>query len=176
MGQSEFLLVPALCLDFDGTIRRSKSGQAFIASPEDIELFPDVERVLWSYRRAEWLICGVTNQGGVAYGYRTPEQVEEENHYTTSLFAENPFHSIIACLSHPDGSIHPYNHRSLWRKPDYGMLAHLEWQALERGVVIDWDQSVVVGDRTEDQEMALRARVEFRWAWDFFGRERPNGQ
>jgi histidinol phosphatase-like enzyme len=34
---------PALVLDFDGTIRRSKSGETFIKNFQDIELMPGID-------------------------------------------------------------------------------------------------------------------------------------
>lgn len=37
---------PALCLDFDGTIRRSKSGKTFIQNFKDIELMPNIENII----------------------------------------------------------------------------------------------------------------------------------
>lgn len=47
---------PALCLDFDGTIRRSKSGQTFIQNFNDIELMPNIEKIIWRYRNMGWRI------------------------------------------------------------------------------------------------------------------------
>ena len=42
-------VVPALCLDFDGTIRRSKSGQTFIQNFQDIELIKETAVKKWVY-------------------------------------------------------------------------------------------------------------------------------
>jgi len=59
---------PALCLDFDGTIRRSKSGETFINNAADIELMPGVEKLIWRYREMGYVILGISNQAGVAHG------------------------------------------------------------------------------------------------------------
>lgn len=74
MRLQEYRLQPALCLDFDGTIRFSKRAE-FINSPADICLFPGVEPVLWEYRGKGYLILGITNQGGVAFGFKTISQI-----------------------------------------------------------------------------------------------------
>jgi D-glycero-D-manno-heptose 1,7-bisphosphate phosphatase len=162
-------LKPALCVDLDGTIRYSLNGD-FVNKPEDVALFPDVEEKLWEYRNKGWLIFGITNQGGVAYGFKTPADNDAEIEATCAAFGRNPFHIIKSCLHHPGGTREPYNHRSLFRKPQIGMLAMCEVEAWNNGIIVLWDQSVFVGDRPEDQECAENAGISFMWADDFFGR------
>lgn len=160
---------PALCLDLDGTIRHSKSGE-FINGTDDIALYPGVEEKIWEYRNNGFLILGISNQGGVAFGYKTAAQVEAELDATLSLFKENPFHLIKQCFHMPNGTVFPYNVRSLLRKPDIGMLALMEMEAFEAGYLIDWDNSLFVGDRSEDRDCASAAGIPFRVADMFFGR------
>lgn len=164
---------PLLALDLDGTVRRSKSG-GFIDGPDDVELFPDVEEMLWRWRNDGYVVAGVTNQGGVAYGYKTVDQVADEITATEELFEVSPFDVISACCFHPDGTEPPFNTASLYRKPHYGMLATIEADFAMRGIVIDWNTSLVVGDRPEDRAMAEAAGLDFQWAWEFFGREVPD--
>lgn len=166
-------LAPALCLDLDGTVRYSMNGD-FINKPDDIALFGDVEAKIWEYRDNGYLIFGVTNQGGVAYGFKTPRDNDAEVNRTCELFARNPFHIIKSCLHHPGGTFEPYCHRSLLRKPQIGMLAACEVEAYEQGYIVDWDKSLFVGDRPEDRKCAENAGVEFKWAWEFFGRDNPD--
>jgi D-glycero-D-manno-heptose 1,7-bisphosphate phosphatase len=161
---------PALCLDLDRTIRYSKSGTPFIKGPDDVALYPDVELILHQWKREGYLIFGLTNQGGIAFGYKTPEQDQAEIQQTLNLFRSNPFTQIFSCHHHPGGNVSPYNLRSLCRKPDIGMLVLCELSAGHDGYVIDWDNSLFIGDRNEDKECAQNAGIEFRWAKDFFGR------
>lgn len=163
-------LTPALCLDLDGTIRYSKTGD-FISSPDDIALYPGAEAKIWKYRDNGFLIFGVTNQGGVAYGFKTPADNDAEIEATIRLFERNPFHVIKACLHMVGGKVEPYNHRSLLRKPQIGMLALCEIDAWAQGYIVDWDHSLIVGDRPEDEHLARNASISFQWAWDFFGRK-----
>jgi D-glycero-D-manno-heptose 1,7-bisphosphate phosphatase len=166
-------LKPALFLDLDGTVRYSSSGE-FINHVDDIELFEGVEETLWHWRIGQgFLILGISNQGGVAFGFKTPRDVEKELDRTVELFDKNPFHLIKACYHHGDGKVEPYNTRSLLRKPDIGMLALCENECFDFGYMIDWSKSLFVGDRPEDQECARNAKIPFRWAWDFFGRPKP---
>lgn len=161
---------PALCLDLDGTVRYSKSGK-FINGPDDIALFRGVEQHIWDYRNKGFLIFGITNQGGAAYGLKSPADHMVEIEATLTLFNKNPFHIIKSCYHHPGGKVEPYNHRSLLRKPNIGMLALCEVEAWEKGYIIAWDDSIFVGDRPEDQQCAENAGIAFQWADKFFGRD-----
>lgn len=160
--------VPALCLDLDGTVRYSKSHD-FIQGMDDIALYPDVEAKIWEYRNNDYLILGISNQGGVAFAHKTWKGAIDELDATLALFKENPFHLVKMCFHHADGTVFPYNKRSLLRKPDIGMLALMESEAFGAGYVIDWDNSLFVGDRPEDEECAKNAGIPFRWAKEFFG-------
>lgn len=168
------VLAPVLALDLDGTIRRSKSGQKFIAGPDDVELYPDVAPKLWEYRARGWMIVGITNQGGVACGFKNGEDAKQEMHATLAAFGdEHPFSMVQQCYHYEAGSVHPYCYRSLLRKPNIGMLAEVEIESFKHSIICDWDKSLFVGDRPEDQQCAANAGIAFQWAWDFFGREKP---
>jgi D-glycero-D-manno-heptose 1,7-bisphosphate phosphatase len=166
---------PALCLDLDGTIRTSASGAKFIEGPGDVALFDDVEEKIWQYRNDDWLVFGISNQGGVAFGYKSHTDAMAEVFATIELFNENPFHLIQTCYYHEGGSVEPFCYRSLLRKPDIGMLARCEIESYSAGYLVDWDNSLFVGDRPEDEECARRAGIEFQPAWQFFGRPVPMG-
>ena len=157
---------PALCLDLDGTVRKSKTGD-FIKDENDIELIPGIEKLIWKYRALGWLILGISNQGGVAHGHKRPSHIERELQATFNLFSHNPFHIVKTCYHMEGGSIEPFNHRSLFRKPDIGMLAMAEYEAWNAGYMIDWDKSVFVGDRPEDEGCAKNAGIKFRHIDDF---------
>jgi len=164
------VVAPALCLDLDGTVRYSKSNGLFIQDPSDIALFPDVEARIWEYRDNGYIIMAISNQAGVAHGYKTVEQVEDELSVTISLFNRNPFHLAKQCYHDGAGNRFPYNKRSLLRKPDIGMLALMEVEAFRAGYLIDWDESLFVGDRPEDAACAANARISFQSATEFFQR------
>lgn len=155
-------VVPALCLDLDGTVRRSKSGKTFIDNFQDIELMPGIEKTIWRYREMGWLIFAISNQAGVAHGFRLTLEIENEMDATKKLFKENPFHLMKWCYHDGKGKIEPFNHRSLGRKPDIGMLYECEVESWKYGYIVDWDNSLFVGDRPEDEECAKRAGISFK--------------
>lgn len=170
--ERNFKVQPALCLDLDGTIRFSANG-TFINKPDDVRLYPDVEAKLWKWREKGYLLFGISNQGGVAFGHKTAQGNDAEIEAMFALFDRNPFHVVKCCYHDPRGKIAPWNHRSLLRKPDVGMLALCEVEAFQGGYSVDWDHSLMVGDRPEDQELATRAGIGFQWAWEFFSRPEP---
>jgi HAD superfamily hydrolase (TIGR01662 family) len=167
------IVKPALCLDFDGTIRRSKNGNKFIKNTKDVELIPGVEEKIWKYRDKDYLILGISNQAGVAHGFKLPMEIEGEMEATLELFGNNPFHIIKMCYHDQNGHIFPYNYRSLLRKPNYGMLAIMEYEAFNNGYVIDWDNSLFVGNRDEDQMCAESVGIGFQHISNFL---QINGQ
>lgn len=166
----EYQFRPILCLDLDGTIRFSLSGKQFIDGPDDIGIYPDIKGKLQEYVDSEYLLIGITNQGGVAYGYKTADQATQENLRTHSLL-EGQLMTIFNCNTHPGGSITPYNYRSLMRKPYYGLLVRAEIVLYEElNIIPDWDNSIFVGDRQEDADCATAAGIKFIHADEFFGR------
>lgn len=183
---SDWTVKPALCLDLDGTIRFNRDDPAgFINTVAQIALFDDVEDRLWLWREGgvifgadgdydvpPHLIFGISNQGGAAFGYKTSVDVDREIERTVDLFERNPFHIIKCCLHHEKGTVEHYAHRSLLRKPDIGMLALMEVECFEESIIVDWDSSLFVGDRGEDEECARRANIRFAHADEFFGRTR----
>jgi histidinol phosphatase-like enzyme len=54
------------------------------------------------------------------------------------------------------------------------MLVQYEMEYFSQGIIIDWDNSIFVGDRPEDEECARRADIEFIPAEVFFNREPEN--
>ncbi len=159
----QMIVKRALCLDFDGTIRRSKSGAQFIKDADDIELMPGIEKLINRYKSMGYLIIGISNQGAVAHGIKFPAEIEAEMDATMDLFKKpNPFDVIKYSFHMPNGKVFPYNYRSLFRKPNIGMLAETEVEAYKAGYVIDWDNSLFVGDRPEDEECALNAGIPYK--------------
>jgi D-glycero-D-manno-heptose 1,7-bisphosphate phosphatase len=158
----DFKIKKALCLDFDGTIRRSKKDpKGFLQGVEDIELMPGIEEKIMQYKNEDFLILGITNQGGVAFGFKTEEDNEAEISATLKQFKRNPFDLVAYSYQDAKGTVPPYNYRSLLRKPGYGMLAVMEEDARSLGYIIDWDNSLFVGDRPEDEECARAAGIPF---------------
>lgn len=154
-------LKPALCLDLDGTVRRSKSGATFIKNFDDVELIQEVVETAWHYKDAGFLVFGITNQAGIAHGFKNKGDVVRENNVTINL-SDHLFYEVFYAPCDEKGNTYPFDVRTFNRKPNIGMLAVCENFALVRGLgVIDWNNSLIVGDRPEDEQLAKNAEVSF---------------
>lgn len=159
---------PALLLDLDGTVRHNPTGK-FINQLGQQALLPDVEARIWEYKERGYLVIGVSNQGGVAFGIMTPELEQALVAETRTLFDRDPFDAMFVCYAMPNGKLPQFSYRSLCRKPEYGMLVQAELHFYAQGIIIDWENSLMVGDREEDRAAAQTAGVYYKHAADFFG-------
>lgn len=169
---SERLFFPAIVADFDGTIRYPREGKDFINDPEDVRLYDEVFEKLWHHRDHGHVIFGLTNQGGVAHGHKSPNDMMREVRRMRQIGEERgvrwPFHEWYAEFLMKGGSVGAYNARSLCRKPMYGGLAVLHrrlWENHSLGV--DWDRSIFIGDMESDYECAQNAEIDFLHAEAF---------
>lgn len=125
-----------LFLDLDGTIRETKSGEAFINNPYDQQPIKWSQEACKYYHENGWTLVGITNQGGVKWGYKSLEDMVKEQQETLRIFPE--LSKINACPD--DGfemvTIHK-SHYSLincedlgitidnyFRKPNIGMIEY----------------------------------------------------
>jgi len=59
-----------LLVDLDGTIREPLSGGQFIQHPQDQRIIKGADKAIAHYHKEGWVIVGITNQGGVAAGFK----------------------------------------------------------------------------------------------------------
>lgn len=160
---------PAIILDFDNTIRFPKSGE-FINGPHDFTLYPGVIKALQQTRREGWYVFGLTNQGGVAYEHKTEEtweaELEQMKQMSSKLGSGDwPFHKVIAAKMMEGGSNEDFAHWSWMRKPQPGGLAVFEhWSRRMHNTMIDWPESLMVGDSQVDLDLVQGTPVNFMWA------------
>jgi D-glycero-D-manno-heptose 1,7-bisphosphate phosphatase len=158
----QYKLKPALCLDLDGTVRVTKSGKDFPEHTLDWKLNDGMEAIIRKYKYDGFVIIGISNQAGVAHGFKSLNEVDAENMHLHNLFGgTHPFNLILFAPCHDKGKIEPFNVRSFLRKPEIGMLAAAEHRMFRCGTIIDWDKSIMVGDREEDKECAANAGIKF---------------
>lgn len=138
----------ALLLDYDGTLRRTKSGEKYPRTPDDIELIPGRVEVLRRYLSQGYKLLGVSNQGAVAKGDLTVDDARACFARTNALLGLDI--EVSFCPHEPA----PIN---CWcRKPMPGMAVDfIERHKLDRA------QTLMVGDMTSDRTFASRAGVSF---------------
>lgn len=161
-----------LMIDCDGTIRQTISGKTFIEDPHDQKIIEGADKALNYYQQKGWTIVGITNQGGVAAGYKTLEAAIEEQRYTLELLPQTD--NILFCpdfkgeqcwwitAGKPNYAIHDNPKLTelvgTFRKPDPGMLnVAIKTFGIEGNEKDYW----FVGDRPEDSQAAQAAGVNF---------------
>jgi D-glycero-D-manno-heptose 1,7-bisphosphate phosphatase len=143
--------MPALFLDRDGVIIEEKK---YISEPRDVSLLPGLPDLIREARELGVAIVAITNQAGIGRGYfGWSEFVQVENRVTQVLAEQGAeLDAVLACPFHPDARP-PYRHPSHpWRKPNPGMLLEAA-----RLLNLDLARSMLVGDKTSDQEAARAA-------------------
>ncbi|MBI3961906.1 MAG: HAD-IIIA family hydrolase [Deinococcus sp.] len=152
----------ALFLDFDGTVRTTISGKLPPKRPERIVILSDVPPVLALWREAGYLLIGVTNQGGVAFGFHGEAEARATTQATVRLLN---LHAAYYCPYHPEGTVRAYAIHHPNRKPAPGMAftAALDWG-------LDLLRSAMVGDSAEDEAFAQAAGIgRYYYRDQFFG-------
>jgi D-glycero-D-manno-heptose 1,7-bisphosphate phosphatase len=164
-----------LLVDLDGTIRQSLSGQRYFQHPQDQQAIEGADVALHAYTD-EWIIVGITNQGGVAAGYKTIQRCIEEQQYTLELFPQLkeiyfcPDFEGKKCFRVTLHNVHNHS-KTKWsgnyRKPSAGML-NLAMVRHKHSPQNTW----YVGDRPEDETAAQRAGIKFQWAENWIEQHR----
>ena len=138
---------PAVFLDRDNTLIANDGD---LGDPDAVELLDGVPEGLRSLRRAGFRLIVVTNQGGVARGRFTEEEVDAVHQRIAMLVDEQAETQQIIdrfyyCPYHPKADLEEYRRDHPWRKPNPGMLLQAS-----RDLNIDLRQSWLIGDQGRD--------------------------
>lgn len=152
-----------IIFDKDGTLCRNRHDPAgFINSLDDQEMIPGVEEKLGYYRERNMQLALASNQGGVPMGYMDAGEAWMIA-YQVAFTVGMAHNMVLICID-------PLDSGSFFRKPNPGMLLKLMLNGKASPA-----ETLYVGDRDEDYQAAQNAGCDFAWAWDFFGREPPDG-
>ncbi|MDQ3265168.1 MAG: HAD-IIIA family hydrolase [Myxococcota bacterium] len=143
-----------LLVDLDGTVRTTRSGRPHPVKAWDQVIRPGVEARLREFKERRFKIVGVTNQGGVAFGYLTELDVEAVNRHLEEELLPGVFELILYCPFHPKGQVGQYRKDSQDRKPNPGMA--IKAQA---SLGLDLSRSVMIGDMESDRHFARNAGI-----------------
>lgn len=146
---------PAVFLDRDNTLIRNDGD---LGDPEQVELFQGAASVIASLCGLGFKVVVVTNQGGVARGKYTEEDVEAVHERIRQLVAAQCTGARIDrfyyCPFHPQAAVMRYKKEHPWRKPQPGMIL----QAAE-DMHLDLRRSWMIGDQMRDIEAGDAAGV-----------------
>ena len=155
--QFAFVTVPplghidAVFLDRDGVISEQT---AFVNRPEDLVFVDGAAEAIARLNRADLPVVVITNQGGIAMGYLTEQDLAVIHEHMERLLAEGGAHvdAIYYCPHHPHATVPTYLLDCPCRKPGIGML-----EKARDELRIDLRKSVIVGDATTDILAGIRA-------------------
>jgi D-glycero-D-manno-heptose 1,7-bisphosphate phosphatase len=157
---SDFKLI---IFDVDNTLVEPASGETFRKSADDWKWMPGRLEKLAELDRSGVKMAIASNQGGVAFGLLDPLEIRHELRRTAE---EGHIPYVAMCFSHPKAKLAEYREDSPRRKPGPGMLLEIMEASGESA-----EDTLMVGDRPEDEGAAKSAGVDFMWANQFFGDE-----
>lgn len=145
-----------LLLDVDGTLRKTKSGEIFPRSAEDVELLPGRREVLQRWLDEGYRLFFVSNQSGIAGGTLSAADAEAAFARTIELLGL-PVTEVAYC-PHP-----AFPAGCFCRKPLPGMgIALIQKHQLAR------EGLVMVGDMDSDHDFAKALGARYVRAEEFF--------
>lgn len=142
-----------LLLDRDGVINED---HGYVGAFEDFAFKPGIFPFLRRAQEGGYRLAVVTNQSGVARGLYTRESYEALTQRMREFFASEgvTLDLVLACFTHPEGTVEALRNESFWRKPNPGMI-------LEAALRLNLDlaRSVLIGDKDTDMQAGLTAGV-----------------
>lgn len=160
---------PAVFLDRDDTLIANRTlpppacphpnwRPGDLADPDRVQLLPGVLDACRELKAAGFTLIVITNQGQVAHGSATIDDVNATNDRLAMLLhhAGSPLiDAVYSCPYHPAGSVPKYAREHPTRKPRPGMIL----QAAQEHHV-DLARSWLVGDAQRDIEAGLAAGLD----------------
>lgn len=131
-------------LDRDGTINRDLG--TYVTRPEDFEAIPGALEAVAELRRRGHSIVIITNQGGIAKGIMTPDDVNNVNNYMLDLLGQAGCPSIDG-IYYSESS----DKRDEYAKPNIGMF-----KLAEKENKFKFNQGFYVGDKMSDLKAAMK--------------------
>lgn len=139
---------PGILLDRDGTIIEDYH---YVGRIERVQLKPGAADAIRRFNEAGIPVAIVTNQSGVARGFYSEADVHKVHDYITAELAQHGARVDLFFYSphHRDGNIPEYTVDTPFHKPAPGMAFRAA-----AALGLDLRKSVIVGDRTEDVQLA----------------------
>jgi D-glycero-D-manno-heptose 1,7-bisphosphate phosphatase len=127
---------------------------AFVNTPDDFRLLPGAAAAIRRLNEASIPVVVVTNQGGIAFGYLTEDDLAAIHERMAELLAAEGAHvdAVYSCPYYPNGTVPRYAKDSPDRKPGTGML-----ERARDDLGINLRKSVLIGDAWTDIVAGNRA-------------------
>lgn len=142
----------AIFLDRDNTLIRNDGD---LGDPEKVVLMPGAAEAVAALGRIGYRIVVVSNQGGVARGKYSEENVDRIHHRVAEVIrreAGGVIERFYYCPYHPQGTVEKYRCEHPWRKPQPGMILQA---AADMGLHLS--QCWTIGDQPRDVQAGRAA-------------------
>lgn len=129
-----------------------------LSDPARVRLLDGALEACRLMRGAGFALVVVSNQGCVARGSATTQDVEAVNARVSELLVDNAGSPLIErfeyCPYHPEGNVAAYTRESELRKPNPGMILRAA-----RELDLDLARSWLIGDMPRDCEAGVNAGI-----------------
>lgn len=144
----------AVFLDRDKTIVLPKGGERYIYRVEDFHIPDSFVEALKQLVDQDFLLFVITNQGRIARGHLTENDVHELHECLDNILKENGVHisEFEYCPHNPRGTLPPYNIVCECRKPKTGMI-----DTIRHSYEIETSESWMIGDSYIDMLAGKKA-------------------
>lgn len=136
----------AVFLDRDNTLIHNDDD---LGKPDDVDLIQGAASAIGSLCGLGYKVVVVTNQGGVARGQFTEQDVDQVHARIRELVRTNSTGADVErfyyCPYHPEGTVKKYKRDHAWRKPRPGMLLQAA-----KDMDLDLSQCWMIGDKLRD--------------------------
>ena len=152
----------AILFDIDGTLRATEHlPNKYPTDPSEVVPYTDVVRMrkrIQEYRNQGYVLCGVSNQSGIAKGILTESDCAATMEATKRML-DAPDLDICWC-PHQAVPVSCY-----CRKPQSGLGVHFIYKYR-----LDPKECIMVGDRTTDRTFAERLGMRFVYTDEFWAK------
>lgn len=145
----------AIILDYDGTLRETKSGENFPRNPDDVVILPNRKQVLSRYEKQGYILLGVSNQSGIEKGDLSESDAQSCFNRTNDLLG---LKIDVRYCPH-----HSFPIRCFCRKPLPGLGVYFI-----EAYKLNPSECIMVGDSTSDKTFSQRCGFQFSKPEDFF--------
>jgi len=150
-------------LDRDDTLMEAKSLPAppppaalgDVVDPALVKLLPGAQDACWRLKDAGFALIVVSNQGVVARGGATMDQVHRVNRKLVELLGDGLIDAFYFCPFHPKGHIPEFAIEHPWHKPRPGMIL-----AAAAEMDLDLSASWLIGDAPRDIAAGVAAGID----------------
>lgn len=141
-------------LDRDGNINVEVD---YLYKKEDFKFVDGADKAIKIFNELGYKVIVVTNQSGIARGYYTEEDLKHLHSYIDQELEKigGKVDEYYYCPHHPEKGIGIYKRSCRCRKPELEMFLDAQ-----KEFDIDFERSIVVGDKISDIESGIRLGME----------------